>query len=354
VTALLADAGAALLPGLNMDAAALGGVMENPSFGRTTNPRAPDHSSGGSSGGSAAAVALGLVDAALGTDTLGSIRIPASWCGLFGLKPTFGLIGRSGIVPLSESLDVVGPISARADLLWPLTRCLAGPDPDDTASLTAPQSWADAHPDPDIAGLHIGIPDAISQTPCEEAVRIALNHAAHVLEEAGAHVRPIEMPEWQTEALRKAAFLMLECEGAHAYADELLEVGLLPDYVERYFTYGRNVPPEKLVAAMATIDAAGAAFDQAMAEVDMLLTPTTPQRAILAGTPAPPGQADFTTLANAAGLPALAVPVWLPDDPLPASVQLTGPSWSEPGLIGAGLALEARLPPAPPIELASG
>jgi aspartyl-tRNA(Asn)/glutamyl-tRNA(Gln) amidotransferase subunit A len=96
-----------------MDAAALGGVTENPTFGRTANPRAPDHSSGGSSGGSAAAVACGLMDAALGTDTLGSIRIPASWCGLFGLKPTFGLIGRSGIVPLSESLDVVGPITAR-------------------------------------------------------------------------------------------------------------------------------------------------------------------------------------------------------------------------------------------------
>ena len=168
VTARLRAAGARVLPGLNMDAAALGGTTENPHFGATRNPLATAFSAGGSSGGSGAAVAAGLVDVAIGTDTLGSIRIPAAYCGLYGLKPTFGLIGRSGIVPLAPSLDCAGPLCAsshatsgrlcaRLQVLTPMTP---------TASL-APQGWDGSEPTPSMTGLRIGVPEQVDEVACE-------------------------------------------------------------------------------------------------------------------------------------------------------------------------------------------
>ena len=144
-------AGARLMPGLNMDAAALGGTGDNLDFGRTENPRAPAHSAGGSSGGAAAAVACGIVDLALGTDTMGSIRIPASYCGVFGLKPTSGLIGRSGIVPLAPSLDVVGPFTSHAVDIWPLLQAIACLDGEDADSRPTPAGWGQGSSEADIA-----------------------------------------------------------------------------------------------------------------------------------------------------------------------------------------------------------
>lgn len=343
VTTRLHAAGAALLPGLNMDAAALGGMTENPDFGRTANPRAPAFSTGGSSGGSAAAVASGLVDVALGTDTLGSIRIPASWCGVFGLKPTFGLIGRSGIVPLAPSLDVVGPLAAHAADLWAVVTTLAGPDPDDPDTRPAPAGWAHSAPRPDVRGIKIGVPGSIGATECEPAILHALNQAREALSGGGAEISAIAMPGWRPDRLRRSAFLLSECEGAQVHAEALDAGNLLPAGTQKMLAYGRDVPSGKLVAALSDMRAARAALARGLAQVDMLLMPTTPQRAVQGGTPAPVNQADFTALASAAGVPALAVPVPVSGDALPASVQLVGPAWSEPRLIGMGCFLEERL-----------
>lgn len=343
VTARLRAAGAKVLPGLNMDAAALGGTTENPYFGATRNPRAPDFSAGGSSGGSGAAVAAGLVDVAIGTDTLGSIRIPASYCGVFGLKPTFGLVGRSGIVPLAPSLDCVGPLAASSRDLWPVVVSLAGFDPADPDSAPAPGGWDSSEPIPDMTGLRVGVPEQMNEVSCEAEVRAGFERTVAAVKGAGATVSNVSMPGWRPEALRRAAFLVTECEGAVVYARDLEAGDRLPPAVQSLLGYGRDVTAGKLVAALEEIRTARGQLARVFAELDLLLTPTTPQRAVRLNSSAPANQADFTSLANAAGLPALAVPVVLKGEALPASVQLIGPHWSETMLVCAAMVLEDAL-----------
>jgi len=343
VTARLRAAGARVLPGLNMDAAALGGTTENQHFGATRNPYAPEFSAGGSSGGSAAAVAAGLVDVAIGTDTLGSIRIPASYCGLFGLKPTFGLIGRSGIVPLASSLDCVGPLSASSRDLWPVLQSIAGFEPNDPDSRQAAEGWENSEPTPSMAGLRIGLPEQMNEVTCEPEVRTGFELIVEAMKRLGATVTDVTMPGWRPLALRKAAFLITECEGAVVYAEDL-EVGdRLPPIVQSMLCYGRDAASSKLVNAQSEVRAARLQLVRTFAEVDLILTPTTPQRAIRLNSPAPANQADFTALANVSGVPALATPVALKNEALPASIQLMGPSWSESMLISAAMALEDTL-----------
>ncbi|MFK7836869.1 MAG: amidase [Sulfitobacter sp.] len=338
VTRQLRAAGARVLPGLNMDAAALGGTTENPHFGATLNPRALECSAGGSSGGSAAAIAAGIVDISIGTDTLGSIRIPASWCGVYGLKPTFGAIGRSGIVPLAESFDCVGPLTARAEDLLVALQAMAGPDPQDQDANTAADGWLECADVANINGVRIGV-KTDDPVDCAPEVAAALNRAVNILRLAGATIVPVSMPGWHPAALRKAAFLLTECEGAAVYAEELADADVLPPMVQSLLSYGRDSGTAKLVAALTEIRAAKAQLARTFSEVDVLITPTTPGRAIRLGDVAPANQADYTALANVAGTPALAVPVSVPNDPLPASVQLMGPAWSEGMLINLAQAL---------------
>ncbi|MFK7751842.1 MAG: amidase [Sedimentitalea sp.] len=339
ITTQLRNAGARVLPGLNMDAAALGGTTENPHFGATRNPASPQHSAGGSSGGSAAAVAAGLVDVAIGTDTLGSIRIPASWCGVHGLKPGFGALGRSGIVPLAPSLDCVGPITrVAADLLVSL-RAMAGEDLVDEDWCAPPKGWLNGDAPRDVATLRIGVRRDDTVT-CEPAVQQAMARATAALADAGATIVPVAMPGWSPAALRKAAFLVTECEGAVVFADALAQDTVLPASVQALMGYGARAGSAKLVAALAEMRKAKAQLMRSFQQIDVLITPTTPQRAIRLGTPAPANQADYTALANVAGVPALAAPVPMVDDALPASVQLMGPAWSERRLIGLACVLE--------------
>ncbi len=339
VTRLLRLAGARLLPGLNMDEAALGGVTDNPHFGRTDNPRAPGHSAGGSSGGAAAAVAAGVMDAALGTDTLGSIRIPASYCGVAGLKPTAGLVGRGGIVPLSPSLDAVGPMAASCADLWPLIASLAGHDPDDPDSVPTPAGWAHRDERP----MRIGLPDATDGVDVEPQVRAALHSAIAALRATGAEVVPVHVPGWDPSALRRAAFILTEHEGATALADDLARGDGFSQGVRGLLNFGRDLPARKLAAAVGEVRRAAMGLRDTFEQVDAIVTPTTPQRAIRAQDAAPANQADFTALANAAGVPAIAVPVQVPGETRPASVQLTGRAWSEAALIAQAVSLEAAL-----------
>lgn len=343
VTARLRAAGARVLPGFNMDAAALGGTTENLHFGTTRNPRARGFTAGGSSGGSGAAVAAGLVDLAIGTDTLGSIRIPASYCGLFGLKPTFGLVGRSGIVPLAPSLDCVGPLAASSRDLWPVVRSLAGYDSADPDSLQAPSGWDSSEPVPDMTGLRIGVPEQMNEVLCEAEVRAGFERTVAAVKRVGATVTDVPMPGWRPAALRKAAFLMTECEAAVVYAKDLEAGNRLPSAMQALLDYGRDVATGRLVAALDETRAVRGQLARTLTEVDLLLTPTTAQRAFRLGSPAPANQADFTALANVAGVPALAVPVALEGEVLPTSVQLIGPQWSEATLVCAAMALENAL-----------
>ena len=338
----LRTAGARLLPGLNMDPAALGGTTDNPAFGCTKNPHAPEYSVGGSSGGSAAAIAAGLVEMALGTDTLGSVRIPASYCGVYGLKPTFGLIGRSGVLPLAPSLDTLGPLTARAGDLWPLLEVLAGYDPVDPATRPAPADWGMGLLEGHLQGLRIGAPKQIGQVECEAEVLVAVSHARRALQDAGALVVDVDMPGWHPSALRKMAFLLTEAEGAVTLADAL-QRSVLPTATAQLLQFGARMGAQKLVATFEEIGTAQAQLDRTFAEIDLLLMPTTPQRAFRVDQTAPANQADFTALANCGGIPAVAVPVWGSSSPLPASVQIVGPRWSERRLVDVAVILERAL-----------
>lgn len=335
----LRAAGAVVLGGLNMDEAALGATTDNPGFGRTLNPLDHTRSAGGSSGGAAAAVAEGLVDLALGSDTMGSVRIPAAYCGLWGLKPTRGRIGRSGVHPLAPSLDSLGLFARDGAGLEMLLSVLSGPDPDDPASRPVPQVPT-LRP---LAGMRIAVPGLVARTSCDPVISGGMDRASDALRRLGAHLVPLEMTGWDAAALESATFLWTEAEGATALSDDQERPGGVSPALARMLDFGRRVGSAKLVAARARMDAGCAALDRAFAAVDLILTPTTPTTAFVFDQPVPAQQAVFTALANVAGIPAIAVPVTVPDQALPGSVQLMGPHWSEPQLFAVAAAMSGAL-----------
>ena len=311
VVSALRQAGAMILGTLNMHEAALGAVTDNAFYGRTHNPHRQGFTPGGSSGGSGAAVAAGLCDLALGTDTLGSVRIPAAYCGVYGLKPTHRAIDDSGMLFLDARFDTIGPLArdlAMIERAWavignggsalPLTRLLTLRDLAGVECQTAV-----------LAGYHAALA-ALDMTPTE-----------------------VELPEnptaIRTAALASAVRVLIADLGEHrAQASDELK-GVL-SAVEK-------IPEDPdLLAATRSV------LVEALGADGVLLMPTTPHAAFAHGSRAPLTQADFTGLANVAGLPALALPSGRDASGLPVSVQLIGPAGSEPALF----ALARRLDPA--------
>ncbi len=345
--ALLRLAGAVPIGRTNMEEAAFGAVTDNPTFGRTENPRRPGHVAGGSSGGSAAAVAVGFADLALGTDTLGSVRIPAAYCGVFGLKPTFGLVGRGGLAMLAPSLDTVGIMAAGAGLLWPAVASMAGVDAGDPDSLSPPPGWGERRVPPNLAGLRVAVPRQVAEVACEPEVLEALRTARAAMAVLGATVADIDVSGWEPGPDRRAGLLMIEAEGAVELDGLMDRQGALSAPLLAALRYGRDAPSARIVRAAARIRTAGAAIRRALATADLLLLPTVPQRAFAHDRPAPTDQADLTAPANYAGVPAVSLPVWLPGEALPAAVQLIGPAWSEARLTAWAERLAGALPARP-------
>ncbi|MCC5974722.1 MAG: amidase [Rubellimicrobium sp.] len=329
VVARLRAAGAEVIGTLNMHEGALGATTDNPFWGRCDNPAAPGHTPGGSSGGSAAAVAAGIVPATLGTDTMGSVRIPAAYCGIWGLKPTKGLVPLTGLSHLSWTLDTIGPLAETPCDLARVLRVIAGPDKDDPDSVPPPDGW-DAAVLPE--RIRLGMPDWEHLAACEPAVRDGFRAFLARLE--GVELVPVTIPGWSPGALRRAGLLVAEAEAGHLIG---AEIDAKPDGFSEGFraaiAFGRTAPGSKLAAAYRALHRAGIAARRALAGLDALILPTAPQRAFAHGHPAPANQADFTALANVAGLPALAFPIPAPDGGLPCSAQLVGPAFSDLALI---------------------
>ncbi len=328
VTARLRSAGAIILGKLNMHEGALGATTDNPFWGRCDNPTAPGHTPGGSSGGSAAAVAAGFVPLALGSDTLGSVRIPAAYCGLWGLKPTRGLIGRSGMSHLSWTLDTIGPIAtSAADLSLALT-VLAGPDAKDPVSLDATLINSALH-----SPLCLGIPD-LAETVLEPEVQAAFAAFCDQLRAQGVRLMPVRITDWHPPTLRRAGLLLAEAE-----AGVLLGPAMDSDPngfsagFRDLVAFGRSVASAKLMAAAHRVYQTGPAVLAALSGVDALLLPTAPHQAFPHGAPVPEGQADLTSLASAAGLPAVAFPIPTGADERPVSAQLVGRAWHDQRLL---------------------
>ena len=321
VVAKLRKAGAKILGTLNMHEAALGAVTDNAFYGRTHNPHRIGFTPGGSSGGSGAAVAAGSCDLALGTDTLGSVRIPAAYCGVYGLKPTHGAIDDAGMLLLDARFDTIGPLArdlAMIERAWavigkggsaaPLTRLVTLRD---------------------LAGVE-----------CQSAVLAGYHAALAALDLPHTEIDlPASTSAIRTAALASAGRALIAELGEHR-AEASDELRSILSAVEKI--------PENpgLLAAIR------AALVNALGSDGALLMPTTPHAAFAHGSRAPETQADFTGLANVAGLPALALPCGRDVGGLPVSVQIIGPAGSEPALIALArqidLALNAYAPPPPP------
>jgi aspartyl-tRNA(Asn)/glutamyl-tRNA(Gln) amidotransferase subunit A len=348
VVARLRAAGAVILGTLNLHEGALGATTDNPFWGRCQNPLAPGFTPGGSSGGSAAAVAAGIVPATLGTDTMGSVRIPAAYCGLWGLKPTAGLIPMRGLSHLSWTLDTIGPLGTCAGDLALMLAVLAGPDPLSPDSRALPPQWSPMAPPRALAGVRLGVPAGWADVDCEPAVRGAFEGLCARAWAAGASLITVDLHPWDPGAMRRAGLLVSEAEAAHLHGPDIAADpdGFSSGY-RAALDYGARATALRLAGAYHRLMLAGHAALRALDGVDAILMPTAPQRAFSHDRPAPANQADFTALANAAGLPAVAFPVPAPkpgpgagpDSGLPCSAQLIGPAHGEGALLALASAL---------------
>ena len=328
----LEAAGAVLVGGLNMGEYAYDFTGENVHDGPTRNPHALDHMSGGSSGGSGAAVAAGLVPLALGSDTNGSIRVPAGFCGVFGLKPTFGRLSRAGSFPFVPSFDHLGPFARSVADLSLAYDAMQGPDPDDPwATDRAPELTSRTFAD-GVRGCASPRRMATSHTGPPRGFPGHGSAAAHL----GAE-RRIEFPE--AARARAAAYVVTASEGAALHLDRLrTRAADFDPAVRDRLIAGAMIPAAWVMKAQRFRrwyrDRVLALFE----EVDVILAPATPCRAprigqktiVLDGVemPARPNIGIFTQPISFIGLPVVAVPVW-PDEGLPLGVQVIAAPWRE-------------------------
>jgi len=356
--ARLNAAGAVMLGKLNMHELAYGITSANPHFGAVRNPWNPKHSPGGSSGGSGAAVAAGMAYAALGTDTGGSIRIPASFCGTVGLKPTYGRVSRRGVMPLSWSLDHVGPLASSVRDAALLMNAIAGHDPADPTSARHPV--VDYVPDEDcrVRGLRIGFPENFFFERLDADVELCVRGAIARLESLGAEIKPVKVPDMA--ALNATARIVLLCEASAMLEPHLAKREQFGADVLALLDQGRLLPATDYINAQRLRQRMQGEFAQIWQGVDCLIAPTTPNTAPKVGenTVKLGGREEDVRLAttrlvrslNLLGLPALSLPCGLSGSGLPVGLQIIGPAFEEALILRVGAAMEdggVGIPPCP-------
>jgi aspartyl-tRNA(Asn)/glutamyl-tRNA(Gln) amidotransferase subunit A len=358
--ARLREAGAVLLGKLNMDEFAMGSSTENSGFFPTRNPWDLTRVPGGSSGGSAAAVAADLAAAALGTDTGGSIRQPAAFCGDVGLKPTYGRVSRYGLVAFASSLDQIGPLARDVEDAAIVLQTIAGHDPMDSTSVDVPVPDYRAELGRGVEGLRVGIPAEYFIEGTDPEVDAAVRGAIRTLEGLGARTEPVSLPH--TEYGLAAYYLIAPAEASSNLAryDGVkygLRSGRTRDLIEMYSRtraagFGAEVKRRIMLGAYALsagyYDAYyGKAqrvrtlvrrdFQQAFERVDVIAAPTTPGVAFAFGERADPLQMYlndvFTIPVNLAGLPGVSVPAGFTRAGLPVGLQLIGRAFDEATLL---------------------
>ena len=361
VVARLAQAGAVLVGKTNLHELAYGITSANPHYGAVRNPWDLDRIPGGSSGGSAAAVAAEMVFMALGTDTGGSIRIPASFCGTAGLKPTWGRVSRYGVMPLGFSLDHVGPLARSVRDVAVTMQVLAGFDPRDETSSRQPVPNYLPPQDPSLGGVRIGWPDNFYFDGVEEDVAGALRRAAETAEALGARVVAVRVPD--IAALNVVARIILYAEASAVMEPHMHRRGEFGADVRALLEQGRLVAAADYVNAQRLRRMLQQEFRALLKQVDCLLTPTTPTAAPRQGETSMDirGQQEDVRLAstrlvrgvNPLGLPALSLPAGLDRQGLPVSMQLIGRPFEEALLMRVAAALEVALPPFPALSTKS-
>jgi aspartyl-tRNA(Asn)/glutamyl-tRNA(Gln) amidotransferase subunit A len=357
VTRLLA-AGAVMLGKLNMHELAYGITSSNPHFGPVRNPWNQQHIPGGSSGGSGAAVAAGMVYMAMGSDTGGSIRIPASFCGTVGLKPTYGRVSRYGVLPLGFSLDHVGPLTRSVRDAALVLNAIAGRDARDPTCSRRP--LIDYLPDEgcSIRGLRIGFPGDFFFERIDPDVESSVRGAIARAESLGAQLKPVHLPD--VAAINAVARMILLAEASAVAEPYLDDRSLFGPDVLSLLDQGRLIPATDYVNAQRLRRKMRAQFDTIWTQVDCLVSPTTPNTAPRIGdsTVRLGGADEDVRLAatrlvrgiNALGYPAISLPCGLDSHGLPIGLQLIGPAFDEAVLLRVGAALEdggVGIPPCP-------
>jgi aspartyl-tRNA(Asn)/glutamyl-tRNA(Gln) amidotransferase subunit A len=337
-------AGAVIFGKAHTHEIALGITGINPHTGPVRNPHNPERITGGSSSGSAAAVASGMALGALGTDTGGSIRIPAALCGVVGFKPTFGRISTRGVMPLSWNLDHVGPIAktvADAALLYNL---LAGYDPHDPNSVLVPPTPFQMQKDLADFRVALAVGEYISESDPE--ILSALSRAAEAFASLGAEIVEVEIPRLREAAQANGTMVIADAAAFHRERLEANPEWFGPDVRER-LERGRAISSSDYVLARRIQSEMKRYFGLFFDPFDILLLPTTASAAApidgLNSAAYAPRLTRFTAPFNLTGLPALSVPCGKSSEGLPIGVQLVGPAWSEQVVLQAGLALESAL-----------
>ncbi|MFZ2803725.1 MAG: Asp-tRNA(Asn)/Glu-tRNA(Gln) amidotransferase subunit GatA [Patescibacteria group bacterium] len=364
VTRKLKEQGAVILGRSNMDEFAMGSSTERSAYGPTRNPHDPERVPGGSSGGSAVAVAANFCLGALGSDTGGSIRQPASFCGIVGLKPTYGRVSRSGLMAMASSFDQIGPLTKTTEDAALLLQAIQGQDPlDQTTSDHAPfaTDWREK-----LGGLRVGIPRQAWGEGMSDGVRESVLAAVEQLKSLGANVVEVDLP-YVDEALA-VYYLLMPCEvSANLARFDGMRFGVRKENLPLFETYmqsraeglGPEVRRRILLGTFALsrgyYDAyylkakkvqtlIRRAYESAFREVDVLLTPTAPTTAFKIGEKTSDPLAMylediFTVGVNVAGLPAISVPCGKSEG-LPVGMHLTGKAFDEATVLAVARAYE--------------
>ena len=361
----LVAAGAVPVGKTNLDEFAMGSSTENSAFGPTRNPLDPSRVPGGSSGGSAAAVAGDMTSISLGSDTGGSIRQPAAFCGIVGMKPTYGLVSRYGLIAFASSLDQIGPFSNTVMDSAVLLEAIAGHDPLDSTSLPEPSPSLVSHVNDGVAGKRIGLVKELYEG-ADESVVNAVMGAVAVLKEAGAEIVELSIPELRLGL--SAYYLIAPAEASSNLARfDGVRFGLRVDgedvtaMMEATRTAGFGAEVKRRIMLGTYALSAGYydayygqalkvrtltinAFKKAYAQADMLIGATTPGVAFKFGAKSDPMEMYlndvFTIPTNLAGDPAVSVSFGKGEENLPIGVQLLGPGRSEASLYAAARVLE--------------
>ena len=350
VTTRLREAGAIIIAKANMLEFAYGEV--HPEFGPSRNPWNLDYGTSGSSSGSAAAVAAGLDFGSLGSDTGGSIRLPSAYCGIVGLKPTYGLVSRMGVVPLAWTLDHVGPMTRTVRDNAILLQAIAGHDAMDPASASVPIPDYQQRIGQPTAGITVGVVQAADDDEVQPAVRRETDYALRALEEAGYTTVPVAMPHPVQAARALLALLYVEASTFHE--------PWLRSHREQYsqntldrLDLGALLPGTVYVRAQRVRRLVSEAYRQLFAQLDLLAMPIAPVSSYrLEDTPDDPvletgdrfkALCRFSGPFNLTGLPAIGVPCGFDDAGLPVGLQMVARPFAEPVLYQAAAALEQQV-----------
>ena len=371
--ARLREADAVIVGKLNMDEFAMGSSNENSAFGPVRNPHDPTRVPGGSSGASAASVAANQTVLALGTDTGGSIRLPASFCGVVGLKPTYGRVSRYGLVAYASSLDQIGPVARNVTDAALLLNVIAGHDPRDSTSVDLPVPDYTAGLEAGVAGLTIGLPAGYFGEGLDDEVRESIIESVEILKDAGADIRKIDLPVACHPAYSIAAYYIIATGEASSnlsrydgikYGRRAEGVDLIDMYCRtRSAGFGAEVKRRIMLGTYALSAGYYDAyylkaqqvrtlikrdFDRAFETCDLLAAPVSPTPAFRIGAkiddPLQMYLSDiYTVSVNLAGIPGISVPCGVSTEGLPIGLQLLAPAFKEENLLRAAYVVEQEL-----------